>query len=91
MPSAIAPAVKHPCFYASSRGKYGRIHLPVAPSCNIQCAYCRRDYDCPHEARPGVSAGVLSPAEACAGCKRSKKCLTSRGRGGRSWRRFCRP
>ncbi|NLT68249.1 MAG: radical SAM protein [Acidobacteria bacterium] len=66
MPSAIAPAVKHPCFYASSRGKYGRIHLPVAPSCNIQCAYCRRDYDCPHEARPGVSAGVLSPAEACA-------------------------
>jgi nitrogen fixation protein NifB len=54
----------HPCFYAGARGKYGRIHLPVAPSCNIQCAYCRRDYDCPNENRPGVTRGVLDPEEA---------------------------
>jgi nitrogen fixation protein NifB len=54
----------HPCFYAGARGKYGRIHLPVAPSCNIQCAYCRRDYDCPNENRPGVTCGVISPEEA---------------------------
>jgi nitrogen fixation protein NifB len=54
----------HPCFYANARGKYGRLHLPVAPSCNIQCAYCRRDHDCPNENRPGVTRSVLSPEEA---------------------------
>jgi nitrogen fixation protein NifB len=54
----------HPCFYAGAKGKYGRIHLPVAPSCNIQCAYCRRDHDCPNENRPGVTGGVISPEEA---------------------------
>jgi nitrogen fixation protein NifB len=54
----------HPCFYAGAKGKYGRIHLPVAPSCNIQCAYCRRDHDCPNENRPGVTQGVISPEEA---------------------------
>jgi nitrogen fixation protein NifB len=54
----------HPCFYAETKGKYGRIHLPVAPSCNIQCVYCRRDHDCPNENRPGVTQGVISPEEA---------------------------
>lgn len=54
----------HPCFYAGARGRYGRVHLPVAASCNIRCAYCRRDHDCPNENRPGVSTGLLSPEEA---------------------------
>ncbi len=66
MPPAI-PQISyktHPCFYAGAKGKYGRIHLPVAPSCNIQCAYCRRDHDCPNENRPGVTHGVISPEEA---------------------------
>jgi nitrogen fixation protein NifB len=54
----------HPCFYAVAKSTYGRIHLPVAPLCNIQCTYCRRDYDCVHENRPGVTEGVLSPEEA---------------------------
>ena len=54
----------HPCFFAESRGRFGRIHLPVAPSCNIQCAYCRRDHDCLHENRPGVTNGVISPEAA---------------------------
>jgi nitrogen fixation protein NifB len=66
MPHAIPQATQntHPCFYAETRGRYGRIHLPVAPSCNIQCAYCRRDHDCPNENRPGVASRVLSPEEA---------------------------
>ncbi|HSW38205.1 MAG TPA: radical SAM protein [Acidobacteriota bacterium] len=66
MPSAAAQprSNSHPCFYAGAKGKYGRIHLPVASSCNIQCAYCRRDHDCPHENRPGVAAGVISPEAA---------------------------
>lgn len=54
----------HPCFYSEAKNRYGRIHLPVAPQCNIQCAYCRRDYDCIHENRPGVTEGVITPAQA---------------------------
>ncbi len=55
---------KHPCFHAGAGGRYGRIHLPVAPDCNIQCAYCNRKYDCVNESRPGVTGRVLEPEEA---------------------------
>lgn len=54
----------HPCFQESCHGDYGRIHLPVAPRCNIQCAYCDRKYDCANESRPGVTSRVISPKEA---------------------------
>ncbi|NTW54505.1 MAG: radical SAM protein [Chlorobaculum sp.] len=54
----------HPCFNDSSRHKYGRIHLPVAPKCNIQCNYCNRKYDCMNENRPGITSKVLSPKQA---------------------------
>lgn len=66
MPLPIVPAKRktHPCFFAESKGRFGRIHLPVAPGCNIQCAYCRRDYDCIHENRPGVTREVLRPEDA---------------------------
>ncbi|VEN74427.1 Radical SAM protein [Candidatus Desulfarcum epimagneticum] len=55
---------RHPCFFSESRKRYGRIHLPVAQNCNIQCVYCRRDHECLHENRPGVSNGVVGPEEA---------------------------
>lgn len=55
---------RHPCFSPSGHGKFGRIHLPVAPKCNIQCAYCLRKYDCANESRPGITSKVLSPKEA---------------------------
>jgi len=66
MPPATAQprSTAHPCFYAGARNGFGRIHLPVAPSCNIQCAYCRRDYDCPNENRPGATREVLLPEAA---------------------------
>src|SRR5665648_576474 len=57
---------KHPCFNIEAKGKYGRVHLPVAPKCNIQCNYCKRDYDCVNESRPGVTSEVLSPEQALA-------------------------
>jgi nitrogen fixation protein NifB len=41
-----------------------RVHLPVAPKCNIQCVYCNRLYSCPNENRPGVTSTVLSPQQA---------------------------
>lgn len=54
----------HPCFNGCG-SQYGRMHLPVAPKCNIQCNYCVRKFDCPNESRPGVTTEVLSPEEAC--------------------------
>jgi len=54
---------KHPCFNGCGTG-YARIHLPIAPACNIQCNYCVRKYDCPNESRPGVTTQTLSPEEA---------------------------
>ncbi|AAM72766.1 MAG TPA: nitrogenase cofactor biosynthesis protein NifB [Chlorobaculum sp.] len=54
----------HPCFNDSSRHTYGRIHLPVAPKCNIQCNYCNRKFDCMNENRPGITSKVLSPRQA---------------------------
>lgn len=53
----------HPC-YNCGASKYARIHLPVAPKCNIQCNYCVRKFDCPNESRPGVTTEILSPEEA---------------------------
>ncbi len=55
---------KHPCFNPDVKGKYGRVHVPVAPKCNIQCGYCNRKYDCVNESRPGVTSNVLSPGQA---------------------------
>ncbi|MFZ4525868.1 MAG: nitrogenase cofactor biosynthesis protein NifB [Chlorobium sp.] len=54
----------HPCFNDASRHKFGRIHLPVAPKCNIQCNYCSRKFDCMNENRPGVTSKVLTPKQA---------------------------
>lgn len=53
----------HPCFNEKVKGKYGRVHLPVAPKCNVQCNYCNRKYDCVNESRPGVSSTLLSPSQ----------------------------
>ena len=55
---------RHPCFNAAVKGSYGRVHLPVAPHCNIRCNYCNRKYDCVNESRPGVTSALLSPVQA---------------------------
>ncbi|WP_407932015.1 radical SAM protein [Dissulfurimicrobium hydrothermale] len=57
---------RHPCFNASVKGSCGRVHLPVAPKCNILCNYCNRKYDCVNESRPGVTSAILSPYQALA-------------------------
>lgn len=57
---------QHPCFNSDRRHSTGRIHLPVAPHCNIQCNYCDRKYDCLNESRPGVTSTVLEPKQALA-------------------------
>ncbi|MFW5852368.1 MAG: radical SAM protein [Bacteroidota bacterium] len=55
---------KHPCFNVHAKNKYARVHLPIAPKCNIQCGYCNRKYDCVNESRPGVTSTVLNPQQA---------------------------
>ncbi|MDR1288584.1 MAG: nitrogenase cofactor biosynthesis protein NifB [Treponema sp.] len=56
-------SLTHPCFNGCG-GKNTRLHLPVAPVCNIQCNYCIRKFECVNESRPGVTGRVLSPKEA---------------------------
>ncbi len=54
----------HPCFSKEAHHKHGRIHLPVAPRCNLQCNFCNRKFDCMNESRPGVTSAVLRPTDA---------------------------
>jgi nitrogen fixation protein NifB len=54
----------HPCFNVHAKGTCARVHLPVAPDCNIRCNYCNRKYDCVNESRPGVTSSVLTPDQA---------------------------
>ena len=56
----------HPCFSKDAHHKFGRVHLPVAPRCNIQCNFCNRKFDCMNESRPGVTSNVLKPEQAVA-------------------------
>jgi nitrogen fixation protein NifB len=67
----------HPCFSRAAHKKFGRIHLPVAPLCNIQCRYCIRKYDCANESRHGITSTVLSPANAV----ERVRCLIERNEG----------
>jgi nitrogen fixation protein NifB len=56
----------HPCFNAAARHRWGRVHLPVSPGCNINCAYCLAKTDCVNESRPGVASTLLDPRQAAA-------------------------
>ncbi|MEM2943182.1 MAG: nitrogenase cofactor biosynthesis protein NifB [Methanomassiliicoccales archaeon] len=54
----------HPCYNETAHRHCARMHVPVAPRCNIQCNYCNRRYDCMNESRPGVTSEILSPMQA---------------------------
>lgn len=54
---------EHPCFGPCKHNK-GRIHLPVAPGCNIECRFCDRKIN--EDAQiPGNTSTVIRPDEAC--------------------------
>lgn len=55
---------RHPCYNEEAHRYFARMHLPVAPACNIQCRYCNRKFDCVNESRPGVVSEVLTPEQA---------------------------
>ena len=65
-PEQLRRIQEHPCFSAKACHRFGRMHLAVAPKCNIQCNYCIRKFDCVNECRPGVTSQVLTPVEALA-------------------------
>ncbi|MDR2613622.1 MAG: radical SAM protein, partial [Deltaproteobacteria bacterium] len=64
---------RHPCFDAGAAGSFARLHLPVAPLCNVSCNYCSRLSDCPNESRPGLCSRVLSPREALERFRRARR------------------
>lgn len=55
---------RHPCYSEEAHHYFARMHVAVAPACNIQCNYCNRKFDCANESRPGVVSEVLKPEEA---------------------------
>ena len=54
----------HPCYYEEAHRRHARMHLPVAPRCNVQCRFCNRKFDCVNETRPGVTSSILSAEQA---------------------------
>jgi nitrogen fixation protein NifB len=56
---------RHPCYDEDAHHYFARMHVAVAPACNIRCNYCNRKYDCVSESRPGVVSKVMKPEEAC--------------------------
>ncbi|HPR41240.1 MAG TPA: radical SAM protein [Candidatus Methanofastidiosa archaeon] len=62
----------HPCYNEDAHHKNARIHLPVAPKCNIQCRFCSRGLDkCAN--RPGAYSHLLSPEGAVERVREAKK------------------
>ena len=65
LPDNIKDKVQnHPCYSEEAHHYFARMHVAVAPACNIQCHYCNRKYDCSNESRPGVVSELLSPDQA---------------------------
>lgn len=65
LPDAIREKVhNHPCYSEDAHHHFARMHVAVAPACNIQCHYCNRKYDCANESRPGVVSELLTPDQA---------------------------
>ena len=55
---------QHPCFNEAAHGRIARIHVPVAPRCNLACAYCERIISPRHDlSGPGSASGILSPEQ----------------------------
>ncbi|NJL99567.1 MAG: nitrogenase cofactor biosynthesis protein NifB [Synechococcaceae cyanobacterium SM2_3_2] len=65
MPATLQQRIAtHPCYSEAAHHHFARLHVAVAPACNIQCNYCNRKFDCANESRPGVVSELLTPAEA---------------------------
>lgn len=61
------PFNHHPCYSNNRSSLWHRIHLPVAPVCNVKCAFCSHSVgsSC-HTSKPGVSGQIMTPDSAVA-------------------------
>ncbi|SBW07143.1 FeMo cofactor biosynthesis protein NifB [uncultured Alphaproteobacteria bacterium] len=65
LPPALRAKIEtHPCYSETAHLRFARMHVAVAPACNVQCNYCNRKFDCANESRPGVVSELLEPAQA---------------------------
>ncbi len=65
LPADVAARVaSHPCYSQEAHHHFARMHVAVAPACNLQCHYCNRKFDCANESRPGVVSERLTPDQA---------------------------
>jgi nitrogen fixation protein NifB len=64
-PPVSAVMREHPCFDSEAHERIGRVHLPVAPRCNIHCRFCERVI-CAAQCgqHPGWARKLLTPSEA---------------------------
>ena len=62
-----------PCVQVQ-RGDMAALHLPVAPRCNIQCAYCDTGGDCVHQSPRGSASVLLTPDQALSYALESIRC-----------------
>ena len=61
------PFNHHPCYSDNRSSLWYRIHLPVAPVCNVKCAFCSHSVgsSC-HTSKPGFSGQIMTPEIAVA-------------------------
>jgi nitrogen fixation protein NifB len=59
------PFDSHPCWAENRHAIHSRLHLPVAPDCNVRCIYCnpKLGASC-HITKPGISERVMTVQEA---------------------------
>lgn len=62
----------HPCLSAEAHKTRARMHLPVAPACNIGCRFCTRALGVADK-RPGIAEKLVKPAEAAGYVRRARE------------------
>ena len=55
--------ILHPCFNEKCISYIKRLHLPVAPKCNINCIFCDRQISCTSLKKPGIAKRILKSCE----------------------------
>ncbi|MDD2665703.1 MAG: radical SAM protein [Methanocellales archaeon] len=63
----------HPCFDENAHFHVGRIHLPVAPKCNIKCRYCEANICSDLRGVPGATLKIMPPSEVLSAVKNAIK------------------
>ena len=63
----------HPCYSEEAHHYFARMHVAVAPACNIQCHYCNRKYDCANESRTRTMTSSRSTGTRPSACRRKAR------------------